>query len=165
MDNFVSKLHKRISYLPRNMIVKLYKVRCKWLRMLMHKGMPTDIWVIIEGKVRFEEYLCFCIYLAQAVVMQESEEQSVLEWLATSVLDRPVMVNVDLLGLTSLNREDKIIFIKDGLCKENFRDIRICRETYPSGAMQYEWNRLSLMTNGPIWQFIRKLDGKLFLNS
>ncbi|KAH1082135.1 hypothetical protein J1N35_021896 [Gossypium stocksii] len=84
MDNVVSKLHKQFYCLPRNMIVKLYKVRCERLRMLMHKGMPTNIQVIIEGKV--------------GVVMQESEDQSALELFVTSVPNGCVAVSVDLLG-------------------------------------------------------------------
>ena len=59
MDDIVLKLHKRFYCLPRNMILKIYKVRFERLRMLMRKGMPEDVRLIIKKKVQHEEYISF----------------------------------------------------------------------------------------------------------
>ena len=81
--------------------------------------------------------------------------------------------------MASHNREDKINFIKDGLSKESLDDILLTLETHPSGDVHLEllslWNlfldehkqyRLGNLTlKDPVCQFIRKLDGKLILDS
>ncbi|KAL4296425.1 hypothetical protein GQ457_12G013270 [Hibiscus cannabinus] len=114
---------KRLSSIPRNMILKLYKVRIERLRMLMHKGRCRSI------------------------------------------------------GMPSINRDDKIRFVKDGLSKENFENIQSSLETHPSGDVQIqilylwwqfqnEWQRLGNLTiKDPVCQFLRKLDGKPILDS
>ncbi|TYJ12068.1 hypothetical protein E1A91_A11G323000v1 [Gossypium mustelinum] len=48
MDNAIFRLQRRFYCLPTNMIIKLYKIRCERLRMLMRKGMPEDVQMIIE---------------------------------------------------------------------------------------------------------------------
>ena len=81
--------------------------------------------------------------------------------------------------MVSINREDKIQFIKDGLSKESLDDIIQTLETHPSGDVhrvlldlfdifnkekeRYHLGNLTL--KDPICQFIRKLDGKQILDS
>ena len=76
--------------------------------------------------------------------------------------------------MISINREDKIRFIKDGLSKESLDDIVQALETHPSGDVhrvlldlvelfnkekeRYSLGNLTL--KDPVCQFIRKLDGK-----
>ena len=74
----------------------------------------------------------------------------------------------------SINREDKIRFIKDGLSKESLDNILETLETHPCGSVQCELLKLwacfqkeyaryslgNLTQNDPVCQFIRKLDGK-----
>ena len=81
--------------------------------------------------------------------------------------------------MVSINREDKIQFIKDGLSKESLDDIVQTLETHPSGDVQTilldlmnlfskekERYRLENLTlKDPVCQFIRKLDGKQILDS
>ena len=79
----------------------------------------------------------------------------------------------------SINREDKIQFIKDGLSKESLDDILLTLETHSCGLVQRELLNLwahfqkerdhfslgNLTQNDPVCQFIRKLDGKHIPNS
>ena len=78
------------------------------------------------------------------------------------------------LGMISVNREDKIQFIKDGLSKGSLDNLLLTLETHPSGdvhrAMHDLWpqfhkehDRLSLgnlTIKDHVCQFLRKLDGK-----
>ena len=81
--------------------------------------------------------------------------------------------------MTSINREDKIQFLKDGLSKESLDNILLTLDTHPCGQVQRYllvlWNlfkeekeryRLGNLTlKDPVCQFIRKLDGKQILDS
>jgi hypothetical protein len=78
------------------------------------------------------------------------------------------------LGMISVNREDKIQFIKDGLGKGSLDNLLLTLETHPSGDVHRaiydlwpqfhkEHNRLNLgnlTIKNPVCQFLRKLDGK-----
>ncbi|KAL3609128.1 hypothetical protein D5086_000148 [Populus alba] len=78
------------------------------------------------------------------------------------------------LGMVSVNREDKIQFIKDGLSKGSLDNLVLTLETHPSGDVHRvihdlwpqfhkEHDRLSLgnlTKKDPVCQFLRKLDGK-----
>jgi hypothetical protein len=78
--------------------------------------------------------------------------------------------------MVSINREDKIQFIKNGLSKESLDNLLLTLETHPSGDVHRaihdlwphfykEHDRLSFWNltkkKDPICQFLRKLDGKL----
>ena len=79
------------------------------------------------------------------------------------------------LGMVSINREDKINFLRDGMSKESLDNISLTLETHPSGYVHLEITRLypqffkerqrlslgNLTKKDPVCQFIRKLDGKL----
>ena len=79
----------------------------------------------------------------------------------------------------SINREDKISFIKDGLSKESLDDSRLTLETHLCGIVQREllslWTQFisdnqryslgNLTINDHVCQFIRKLDRKPILAS
>ena len=76
--------------------------------------------------------------------------------------------------MASINRLDKIDFIKDGMSKESLDNILLTLETHPSGDVQRalldlwpifqdEHKRYSLgnlTQKDPVCQFLRKLDGK-----
>ncbi len=76
--------------------------------------------------------------------------------------------------MTSINREDKIKFVKDGLSKESLDNISQALETHPSGQVQMvlldlaelfrkekeQYSLGNLTLKDPVFQFIRKLDGK-----
>ncbi|KAK9225645.1 hypothetical protein WN943_010687 [Citrus x changshan-huyou] len=77
-------------------------------------------------------------------------------------------------GMVSVNCEDKIKFVKDGMSKESLDDLLRSLETHPSEHVQREINNLwklfkkksaqfslgNLTLKDHICQFIRKLDGK-----
>ena len=81
--------------------------------------------------------------------------------------------------MVSINQEDKIKFIKDGLSKESLDNILETLETHPCGQVQrvlldlmklfnkdkerYSLGNLTL--KDPVCQFIRKLDGKQITDS
>ncbi|KAL4377040.1 hypothetical protein GQ457_02G026900 [Hibiscus cannabinus] len=178
MDAILSTLQKRLSSIPRNMILKLYKVRIERLRMLMHKGMPTDVCMLIEAKVRYEEYLPFLHLPGTGKSTYAMKRRSkrlgsncrkCVRWTCSG--------RCRSIGMPSINRDDKIRFVKDGLSKENFENIQSSLETHPSGDVQIqilylwwqfqnEWQRLGNLTiKDPVCQFLRKLDGKPILDS
>jgi hypothetical protein len=78
------------------------------------------------------------------------------------------------LGMISINREDKIQFIKDGLSKGSLDNLLLTLETHPSGDVHHaihdlwphfhkEHDRLSLgnlTKKYLVCQFLRKLYGK-----
>jgi len=78
------------------------------------------------------------------------------------------------LGMESVNRENKIQFIKDDLSKGSLDNLLLTLETHPSGdvhrAIHELWPRFhkeharhslgNLTKKDPICQFLRKLDGK-----
>jgi len=82
------------------------------------------------------------------------------------------------LGMISINREDKIQFIKDDLSKESLDNLLVTLETHPSGDVHRaihdlwphfhkEHDRLiirNLTKKDLVCQFLRKLDGKLILD-
>ena len=81
--------------------------------------------------------------------------------------------------MVSINREDKIKFIKDGLSKESLDDTIETLETHPCGLVQRclldlfelfskdkeRYSLGNLTVKDPVCQFIRKLDGKQILDS
>ncbi|KAL9347477.1 hypothetical protein Peur_058843 [Populus x canadensis] len=85
-----------------------------------------------------------------------------------------IEAKVRLSGMVSINREDKIQFIKDGLSKGSLDNLLLTLETHPSGDVHRaihdlwplfhkEHDRLSLgnlTKKDPVCQFLRKLDGK-----
>jgi len=78
------------------------------------------------------------------------------------------------LDKVSINREDKIQFIKDGLSKESLDNLHLTLETHPSGdvhrAIHDLWPQFhkeharhslgNLTKKYPVCQFLRNLDGK-----
>ena len=76
--------------------------------------------------------------------------------------------------MVSVNREDKIKFVKDDMSKESLDDILRSLETHPSGYVQREIQNLwklfqkesaqfslgNLTLQDPVFHFIRKLNGK-----
>ena len=80
--------------------------------------------------------------------------------------------------MISVNREDKMKFVKDGMSKESLDDILRSLETHPSGYVQHEIQNLwklfqkesaqfslrNLTLKDHVCQFIRKLDGKPILD-
>jgi len=65
------------------------------------------------------------------------------------------------LGMVSINREDKIQFIKDGLSKGSLDNLLLTLETHPKFHKEHDRLSLGNLTiKDPTCQFLRKLDGK-----
>jgi len=78
------------------------------------------------------------------------------------------------LGMISVNREDKIQFIKDGLSKGSLDNLLLTLEMHPSGEVHRAIHDLwpyfhkehdrpspgNLTKKDHVFQFLRKLDGK-----
>ena len=52
MDEILSKICKYFPSVSENVLRKIYAGRCERLRLLMQKGIPEDIRLVIEAKVR-----------------------------------------------------------------------------------------------------------------
>jgi hypothetical protein len=177
MDIKFFNLKKHFPSLPQNDLRKIYRARCERLRMLMHKGIPEDIRWIIEAKVRLvgESSNSFVSHMpgtgrSSYAKRRRAKRLGVCYKCARWTCN----TRCKNIGMASINREDKIQFIKDGLSKESLDDILNTLETHPSGDVhrglldlwplfQKEHKRYSLgnlTLKDPVCQLIRKLDGK-----
>ena len=150
--------------------------------MLMTKGIPEDVRWLIEAKVRLGDEISnlnffFLPGLGKSSYAKKRRAKRLqvcykcAKWTCNQ--------RCRSIGFASINREDKIQFIKDGMSKESLDNILLTLETHPCGLVQREllslWNQFkdeqqrfslgNLTQNDPVCQFIRKLDGKHILNS
>ncbi|KAF3448083.1 hypothetical protein FNV43_RR08791 [Rhamnella rubrinervis] len=148
----------------------------------MDKGMHGDIYLIIEAKVRLvgESSYSFVSYMPEMGKSSYSKRRREKRMQVCHKCARwTCNKRCRSLGMVSINREDKINFIKDGLSKESLDDILLTLETHPCGVVhrellnlwhlfkdeQHHHNLGNLTLNDPVCQFIRKLDGKHILDS
>ena len=182
MEEILTKLKNRFPFLPPNALIKTYKARIERLRLLMLMGIPADIRWLIEAKVRLsgestDSFVSFMPGLGRSsyVKKRRAKRLQVCHKCARWTCNKRCRS----LGYVSINREDKIQFIKDGLSKESLDDILLTLETHSCGLVQREilnlWAHFqkerdhfslgNLTQNDPVCQFIRKLDGKHIPNS
>ena len=170
-------MKKHFPSLPQNDLIKIYKARCARLMVLMNNGIPADIRWLIEAKVRYagESSNSFTSHMpgtsrSSYAKKRRAKRLGVCHKCARWTCD----TRCRNIGMASINREDKIQFIKDGLSKESLDDILKTLETHPSGDVhrgihdlwplfhnehkRYSLGNLTL--KDPVCQFIRKLDGK-----
>ncbi|KAF3445880.1 hypothetical protein FNV43_RR11057 [Rhamnella rubrinervis] len=178
--------NSRIHIFPGKLISRwsgpfIVKHVCARLRLLMDKGMHRDIW-IIEAKVRLasESSDSFVSYMPGMGKSSYSKRRRAKRMQVCHKCARwTCNKRCRSLGMVSINREDKINFIKDGLSKESLDDILLTLETHSCGVVHCELLNLwhlskdeqhrhslgNLTLNDPVCQFIRKLDGKHILDS
>ena len=182
MDDILSKLHDRFPSFPVNILIKIYESRLERLKVLTRLGMPREILWLIEAKVRStgelqDSFISVLPGLGKSSYAKKRRAKRL------KVCRKCARWNCDescrSLGWASNNREDKLYFIRNGLSKESLDNILLTLETHSYRIVQGEllklWNqfqdelqRLSLgnlTENDPVCQFIRKLDGKLILDS
>ena len=177
MDNRLVNLRKQFPSLPQNALTNIYSARFERLRMLMHKGIPADIRWLIEAKVRLpsefsDALISYMPGLGKSLYAKKRRAKRLrvcykcARWTCNTKCKS--------IGMTSINRDDKINFIKDGMSKESLDNILLTLETHPSGDVQRvlldlwpifqdEHERYSLgnlTQKDPVCQFLRKLDGK-----
>jgi len=136
MDTTLEKLKKYFPALPQNAITKIYCGWCARLRLLKNHGIPEDIRWLIEAKVQLsgESSNSFISYMHGT---SKSTFAKKLRAKRLKVCHRCARWTCNAqchsLGMISINREDKIQFIKDGLSKESLDNLLLTLETHPSG--------------------------------
>ena len=177
MDTTLEKLKKYFPALPQNAITKIYRARCARLKFLMDHGIPEDIRWLIEAKVRLsgESSNSFISHMPGTGKSTFAKKRRAKRLKVCHRCARwTCNATCRSLGMVSINREDKIQFIKDGLSKGSLDNLLLTLETHPSGDVHRaihdlwphfhkEHDRLSLgnlTKKDPVCQFLRKLDGK-----
>lgn len=182
MEESLAKLRIRFPTLPQDVLRKIYSCRLERMKALMRLGLPGDIRWIIEAKVRLAGEFNKS-FVKRLPGMGRSSYSKKRRAKRMGVCHKCARWNCDKRcrgkGMVSINREDKIQFIKDGLSKESLDNIVQTLETHPSGDVhkilldlvelfniekeRYSLGNLTL--KDPVCQFIRKLDGKQILDS
>ena len=144
----------------------------------MNNGIPEDIRWMIEAKVWLsgESSNSFISYIHGTGKSSFAKKRHA-KWLKVCHRCARWTCNAQCrsLRMKSINREDELQFIKDGLSKESLDNLLLTLEMHPSGdvhrAIHNLWphfhkehDRLSLgnlTKKDPVCQFLRKLDGNL----
>jgi len=136
MDSILEKLKKYFPALSKNAITKIYRARCERLRLLMNHGILEDIHWLIEAKVRLsgESSNSFISYMpgtgkSTFAMKSHAKRLKVCHKCARWTCNAKCCF----LRMVSVNCEDKIQFIKDGLSKESLDNLLLTLETHPSG--------------------------------
>ena len=140
MDITLEKLKKYFPALPQNAIAKIYHARCARLKLLMNYGIPEDICWLIEAKVRLSREssnsfisdmpgTCKSTFAKKHRAKRLKVCHRCVRWTCNAKCHS--------LGMISINREDKIQFIKDGLSKESLDNLLLTLETRPSGDVHH----------------------------
>src|SRR5215475_1716122 len=182
MEESLAKLKNRFPTLPKDVLKKIYSCRLERMKAFKLLGFPEDVRWIIEAKVRIAGEIPESLIENMPGMGRSSyskkrraKRMNVCHKCARWTCDKRCRSK----GMVSINREDKIQFIKDGLSKESLDDIIQTLETHPSGDVhailldlvkifnkekeRYCLGNLTL--KDLVCQFIRKLDGKQILNS
>jgi hypothetical protein len=136
MDTTLEKLKKYFPALPQNAITKIYRARCERLRLLMNHGIPEDIRWLIEVKVRLsgESFNSFISYMPGTGKSTFAKNRRAKRLKVCHRCARwTCNAKCRYLGMISINREDKIQFIKDDLSKRSSDNLLLTIETHPSG--------------------------------
>jgi hypothetical protein len=177
MDTTLEKLKKYFHTLPHNAITKIYRARCERLRLLINHGIPKDIRWLIEAKVRLSgessnSFISYMPGIGKSTFAKNCRAKRLkvchrcARWICNAKCRS--------LGMVSVNREDKIQFIKDSLSKGSLDNLPLTLETHPSGdvhlAIHDLWPQFhkeharhslgNLTKKDLVCQFLRKLDGK-----
>jgi len=164
MDTTLEKLKKYFPALPPNSIAKIYRARCARLRLLMNHGIPEDIRWLIEAKVRLsgESSNSFILYMpgtgkSNFAKKRRAKRLKVCHRCAKWTCN----AQYHSLGMASINREDKIHFIKDDLSKGSLDVHRAIHDLWPQFHKEHARHCLGNLTKKDhVCQFLRKLDGK-----
>ena len=135
MDTTLEKLKRYFPALPQNAITKIYRARCERLRLLMNHGIPEDIRWLIEAKVRLSgessnSFISHMLGTGKSTFAKKRRAKRLkvyhrcARWTCNATCP--------FLGMVSLNREDKIQFIKDDLSKKSLDNLLLTLETHPS---------------------------------
>ena len=118
MDITLEKLKRYFPILPPNTITKIYRARCARLRLLMNHGIPENIRWLIEAKVWLssESSNSFISHMPGTSTSTFAKKHRAKRLKVCHRCARCTCnATCHFLGMVSINREDKIQFIKDGL--------------------------------------------------
>jgi hypothetical protein len=136
MDTTLEKLKKYFPALPQNAITKIYRALCARLRLLMNHEIPEDIHWLIETKVRLsgESSNSFISYMPGTGKITFANKRRAKRLKVCHRCARwTCNATCRSLGMVSINHEDKIQFIKDGLSKGSLDNLLLTLKTHPSG--------------------------------
>ncbi|KAK9217575.1 hypothetical protein WN943_006202 [Citrus x changshan-huyou] len=141
MEEIQQNLHKHFPSLPQNALKKIYKARCERLRLLMINGIPADIRWLIEAKVRLagefsDPFISYMHGFGKSTFAKKRRAKRLGSECSHYVRLACKNPCCKALGMVSVNREDKIKFVKDGMSKESLDDILRSLETHPSRYVQ-----------------------------
>jgi len=114
--------------LPQNAITKFYRARSERLRLLMNHGIPEDIRWIFEANVRlsskfsisfisYMRWTCKSTFAKKRRAKRLQIYHKCARWTCNA--------QCCFLRMVSINRDDKIQFIKDGLSKKSSNNLFI----------------------------------------
>jgi len=133
MDITLEKLKWYFPVLPQNAITKIYRTRFERLRLLMNHGIPKDIRWMIEAKVRLSSEFSnlFISYMSETgkstfAKKRHAKRLKVCHRCARWTCNTQCRSS----GMISINREDKIQFIKDDLSRESLDNLLLTLETH-----------------------------------
>ena len=136
MEESLAKLKNRFPTLPKDVLRKIYSCRLERMKTFKHLGLPEDVRWIIEAKVRIACEIPKSLIEPMPGMGRSSyskkrraKRMNVCHKCARWTCDKRCRSK----GMVSINREDKIQFIKDGLSKESLDYIIQTLETHPSG--------------------------------
>jgi hypothetical protein len=122
MEDILAQLKNHFPSLPPNALTKIYKARAERLRLMMIMGIPADVRWLIEAKVRLSGEFAngFISYMpglgkSSFAKKRRAKRMGVCHKCGRETCNKRCRS----LGWVSVNREDKIKFIKDGLSKES----------------------------------------------
>ena len=137
----------------------------------MNHGIPEDIRWLIEAKVRLSgessnSFISYMLGTGKSNFAKKRVCHRCAKWTCNAQYRS--------LGMISINCEDKIQFIKDGLSKGSLDNLLLTLEMHPSGdvhrAIHDLWPQFykehdrrslgNLTIKDPVCQFLRKLDEK-----
>ena len=130
------KTKKYFPALPPNTIAKIYRARCARLRLLMNHGILEDICWLIEAKVWLscDSSNSFISYMPKTGKNTFAKKRRAKRLKICHRYARwTCNATCHFLGMESVNREDKIQFIKDGLSKGSLDNLLLTLEMHPSG--------------------------------
>ncbi|KAK9185001.1 hypothetical protein WN943_025354 [Citrus x changshan-huyou] len=147
MEEIQQNLHQHFPSLPQNVLKKIYKAHCERLCLLMINGIPTNICWLIEAKVRLagefsDPFISYMPGFGKSTFAKKRRAKRLGSECSHCVRLACKNPCCKALGMVSVNREDKIKFVKDGMSKESLDDILQSLETHPSGYVQREIQNL-----------------------
>ena len=177
MEETLVRLRNKFPTLPKDILKKIYDCWLERMKEFTCLRFLENMRWIIEAKVRLvgeihESFVKSMLGIGRSSYSKKrrAKRMGFCHKCARWTCDKCYRSK----GMISVNWEDKIRFINDGLSKESLDEIIWALETHPSRVVhrvlldlvelfnieKEHYNIRNLTLKDPIYQFIRKLDGK-----